>query len=127
MRLNPDCIRDILLLIEEKVDNNVISITESNFKTYAQISKYDYSEIAYHIKQVWLANLVSEIASDMSGNFTIFMLTPAGHEFLENIRVEENWNQTKNIAKNVGSYSITALKDIATNVISAAVTAYLMR
>ena len=38
--------------------------------------------------------------------------------FLADIRQDTNWNRTKDIAKNVGSYSIKALSGIASQVIA---------
>ena len=48
----------------------------------------------------------------------IFDLTPAGHQFLADIRKDTNWNKTKEIVKNVGSDSLDTLKQIATGVIT---------
>lgn len=46
-------------------------------------------------------------------------LSPTGHQFLSDIRSDNNWNKTKEIAKNIGSDSLSALKDIAAGVITA--------
>ena len=41
---------------------------------------------------------------------------------LANIRNDNNWNKTKNIAKQMGSFSLETLKDVASNVISDLIT-----
>ena len=51
----------------------------------------------------------------------IFDLTYTGHQFLADIRSESTWNKTKSIAKNVGSESLHALKDIAVSVVTSAI------
>ena len=51
MKLNPDCIRDILLEVEEKTDlSHVVEFTESEPIT-GRLARYSRSEIVYHIKQ----------------------------------------------------------------------------
>ena len=59
----------------------------------------------------------------MDGGCTIIDLSPSAHEFLANIRKDTNWNKTKSIAKTVGSFSITALKEISVQVIASAISA----
>ena len=51
----------------------------------------------------------------------IFDLTYPGHQFLADVRSDTTWNKTKNIAKNVGSESLHVLKDIAVEVVTAAI------
>lgn len=45
-------------------------------------------------------------------------LTPTGHKFIENIRQDTIWNNTKSIAAKVGSKSLDAIMQIASNVIT---------
>ena len=50
MKLNPDCIRDILLYVELNSDlRHFISISPSNLPT--ELEKYSSDEVMYHIKQ----------------------------------------------------------------------------
>ena len=124
MKLNPDCIRDILLFVEENVNNDFILVTDTNYKNYDRIAKYSFEEFEYHTNQIGMSGFLSRFKNDIPRAFMFHMLSPTGHEFLENIRTEENWHQTKTAAKNVGSFSLSVLNNIATNIISAAVTAY---
>ena len=51
MKLNPDCIRDILLEVEEKTDlSHFVEFTEAEPIT-GRLARYSSSEIVYHIKQ----------------------------------------------------------------------------
>ena len=52
------------------------------------------------------------------GGFSIQDLSPYGHQFINDIRQDNNWNRTKYIAKNVGSFSLDVLKDISSQVIT---------
>lgn len=116
MKLNPDCIRDILLTVE---DNSTIdSGIQYPDDSLELLSKYEPDEVLYHIKQCELSYLVTKVERFVGGSCYILDLSPSGHEFLANIRSDNNWNKTKSIAKTVGSQSLSAIKDIATGVIS---------
>lgn len=124
MRLNPDCIRDILLTVEETVDFS----THMQFpaaEDYPTLSEYPHEEVLYHVKQCELSGFLTKVTwyiGSKSGCL-IFDLSPAGHAFLENVRSDTNWTKTKDIAKSVGSTSLDALTKIATSVISTIISA----
>lgn len=118
MRLNPDCIRDILISVEQNTNYNEHLLYPQELKKCPALTSYKDDEIRYHIKQCLLANLIIGVTEDLAGNIRIKDLTPTGHEFLANIRSDTVWNKTKNIAAKIGSFSLNALKDIAVGVIS---------
>lgn len=117
MKLNPDCIRDILLTVEE-LSNGINFISSATL--IKQLNKYDPVEIMYHVRQMEMSNLIvlplNSFALD--GSYLIKDLTPQGHQFIANIRQENNWSRTKEIASKVGSTSIDVITTIASNVIS---------
>ena len=52
MRLDLDCIRDILLTIEENTGyNEHITLSERNIITYDLLKEYDSKKVMYHIIQ----------------------------------------------------------------------------
>ena len=115
MRLNPDCIRDILLALEEHTGNREIIISIRD-KDELNLSKYTDDEIEYHLRQCNLSGLFYRYSRQLGGNHRIGDLSPEAHEFLANIRENHNWNKTKEYAKKIGSFSIKALIEIASNV-----------
>ncbi|EJO5347306.1 DUF2513 domain-containing protein [Clostridium botulinum] len=115
MRLNPDCIRDILLTVEESTDFNSTMCYPDD---YELLSKYSNNEVLYHIKQCELSELVTKVSWFIDSACNIHDLSPEGHKFLADIRSDTTWNKTKEISKKVGSSSISALKEIATGVIT---------
>lgn len=118
MKLNPDCIRDILFTVEENTSfYNDMEYTEDNPQIYPKLMSYSIDEILYHIKQCEKSYLIDKVLWYSEG-CTITDLTPNGHQFLSNIRSDSAWNKTKEISKNIGSSSLDALKQIATSVIS---------
>lgn len=118
MKLNPDCIRDLLLDIEAKstFDNVVIYSEEEDEPLF---NKYRVDTIFYHIRQADYAGFfIGEVTYTLDLSAIIIDLSPEAHEFLANIRQDTNWNKTKSIASKVGSFSLNVLKDISIEVIS---------
>ena len=115
MKLNPDCIRDILIAVEDNTGYDKIYEIHREDLT-KKFPNYSYNEIMYHIHQC--NNFGYIIFSDTNCYVYLEDLTPKGHLFLADIRDNSNWLKIKNIASTVGSFSLDALKTIATNVIS---------
>ena len=83
---------------------------------------YDLSVIKYSVLKMDEADLINAriISFDDSivGEFLIFDITYFGHEFIEQIKDDNNWNKVKDVAKKVGSSSIDILLQIATGVLT---------
>ena len=115
MKLNLDCIRDILFVVENNATYSNDVSEETIFKELD--SKYPREEILYHVRQCEHSGLFLKVVHYFGG-FSIQDLSPYGHQFINDIRQDNNWNRTKDIAKNVGSFSLDVLKDISSQVIS---------
>lgn len=118
MKLNPDCIRAILFTVEETITFGTFMGYPTDSVKYPHLSAYSQDEVLYHIKQCELSGLLTKVDWLLSPGCLIHDLSPAGHEFLANIRSDTNWNKTKEIAGKVGSTSLSALCQIAGTVIS---------
>lgn len=122
MKLDLDCIRDILLTVEENTGyNEYMTVSETSME-YSLLKKYDNKQIMYHIIQSEKANLIEAEQIDLAGNILIKDLTPYGHKFIANIRENSNWNKIKKIANEVGTTSLEAIMQIAINVIGGIIT-----
>lgn len=116
MKLNPDCVRDILLTVEEGCDiGRGVSIPGPN---HSRLQSYNESEVLYHIRQCDLSGFLYQAKTDLLGMYTIRDLTPAGHEFLANIRKDTIWSGVKDVAGKVGATSLNAIVQIASNVVA---------
>lgn len=124
MKLNPDCVRDILFAIEDLSTPNSlltsIQLSENKFLT-----KYSNDEILYHLNQLYLSEyiIVPTKHKWINGTFLVNDLSPSGHEFISNIRKDTNWNKVKSISKEVGTETLSSIKSIAEDVISSAIKA----
>lgn len=136
MRLNMDCIRSILLCVEENtglrkycsfIDKDLEAATSSVFGESEEtlpyqtelLKKYNNDVLIYHIKYCISAELI--ISSDQSSDYKIliFDLTPKGHEFLSSIRENSNWTKTKEIGGKIGSFSLSMVSKIAEGIATA--------
>ena len=115
MKLNPDCIRDILFVVENNATYSNDVSEETIFKELD--SKYPREEILYHVRQCEHSGLFLKVIHYFGG-FSIQDLSPYGHQFINDIRQDNNWSKTKEIAKSVGSFSLDVLKDISSQVIT---------
>ena len=118
MKLNPDCIRDVLVAVESVTTLNQ-SILFNPDSLPNDLSSYPPEVVMYHVKQCELSGLFGgQVSWFLNGACLVPYLSPSGHQFLSDIRNDSNWNKTKEIAKNVGSESLSAIKDIAAGIIS---------
>lgn len=118
MRLNMECIRDILLTVEEYTGFQTQMKYPSDEYEYIRLSDYPVEEILYHVKQCEAFGLVTKASWTLDGAFFISDLSPEGHMFLANIRSDNNWSKTKEIYRKIGVESIDAIKQISTGVVS---------
>lgn len=120
MRLNPDCVRDILLTVEENADFSSYWEFDISDVANGQLANYSPEEIIYHISQCKKADLIDGCQFyDIGESGVVSDLTPKGHQFLADIRSDTVWKDVKDVSKKVGSNSISAISQIATGVISA--------
>lgn len=119
MKLNPDCVRDILLTVEEHSDYHHVTEYKSEIHSFPRFRKYTYEEILYHIRQCEYSSLILGVHYyDGGKHVDIEDLSPDGHNFLANVRQDTIWNNTKSIAAKIGTKSLDALVQISSNVIT---------
>ncbi|RKJ68920.1 DUF2513 domain-containing protein [Roseburia sp. 1XD42-69] len=129
MRLNPDCVRDTLLYLEEQLainckDNTFEFITLSQVTECMLIkykNKYTEEDIWYTIYNLRQVHFIEGKFND-TGNHKMILcnienITWNGHQFLETIRPNTIWEAVKNKAKQIGGISISGLSIISSSVI----------
>lgn len=124
MKLNPDCVRDILLIVESLPDlQHFYRFDET---TCPQLfPQYSLEEVMYHIRQCELNGLLINPSHTMNyKSYTVSDLSPKGHEFLANIRENNVWADVKSIAGKIGSTSLATLTQVASNVITELIRAH---
>lgn len=127
MKLNPDCIRDVLLYLEENltIDGKVfvpvtLKTLQENLTGY---SKEDVLYSVYNLNQIrFIEGKINDV-HDMKLMFCdIENITYNGHQFLNTIRPETIWQATKRGASKLGLMSMHALSTIAMEIAKSVVT-----
>ena len=120
MKLNIDCIRDLLLAIESEVNFaedlkypsvNINSLCKSDF-----LKKYQKQDICYtalKLNEGGFIDLTSTYGDNRITSILIDSLTYEGHQFLESIKSPNVWAKTKNKAAKIGSFAIDVISEIA--------------
>lgn len=128
LKLSPDCVRDILITVED-----------CSFGEYLNLEKLSERLPEYSQEDLWYTCIkldeggfldittIPILRSPLPGIKSINNLTFYGHEFLNNIREESNWNKVKSVGKKVGSSSLNTLGDIAKTVIATSISAVLQQ
>lgn len=130
MKLNPDCIRDVLLYLEGYLE---IDLDNSNFKMISLNEIIEHFSELYTEEDIWYTVYNLKEIRFIEGNINnagkhkmffceISNITWNGHQFLNTIRPKNIWDATKSGAKKIGATSISALNMIATEITKAIVT-----
>lgn len=134
MRLNLDCVRDVLFCVEEHVGLrkfcSFIDVDSGAFAVLGEnppvpphqvelLRTYENDELFYHVRYCVDAGLVYHLENSPSSQIVVTDLTPKGHEFLANIRSNENWNKTKAIGSKIGAFGLDMASKIAEGVATA--------
>lgn len=125
MKLNVDCIRDILLYLENKTTFNCATSIFTNEENELT-NKYGSEVLKYHIRQCdQYGYLLNCRAYDAGDQFLISDITPKAHEFISNTRSEKNWIKTKNALGKIGSFALDVVERVASAVVVAQINQHL--
>lgn len=117
MKLKKECVRDVLKYLENNLQYN-----SSIFAHEIKLQKYSSEDILYTCEKLYEAGFlnikIQKYISDEVPLIMILSITYEGHQFLDNIRSNAIWKETKSAMKEVGSLSINIMSQVATNLIS---------
>lgn len=122
MKLNHECVRDILLTIE----NNLVVATYIRGLTAFDELKYSDNDKFYSIQKLIEAGYLDGNAGFFLGstpeqpNYNVFIksITWSGHQFLDNIRDDGTWKKAvSTIGSKAKSVSIEIISQVASNIL----------
>lgn len=124
MHLNHDCVRDVLLYVEENANYNLRISTNS-----IKLNDYSIEEIVYSIEKLSEADFlnvtnVSTMGRQIPG-YIVQSITYQGHEFLDNIKDNNVWSDTKKQLSKFSSTSLSIISSVAAQVLSAKIKLHL--
>ena len=145
MRLNFECVRDILLCVEENTDVQRVCVfvdvsedadsiraalgyPRSNYEVqpyHAELlSRYNNDILIYHIRYCIEAGLIKESPLFTPPSYGVSDLTVDGHELIGKVRDPKHWEQTQRGMSKIGMYSLSVLRTIAEGLASGAASAF---
>ena len=128
MKLNLNCIRDTMLTIEAlhrvflnnegKIEKGSLSLSEL-YGALPQHSKEDIFYSVYNLDQAGYLSVSIQWLGTCVNNCVINHMTYEGHEFLEKIRPDTIWRETKSILSKFGNFGLQTVSKIAEGITSA--------
>lgn len=116
MKLNLDCVRDILMDIESLSDGrHNICISERNYKDIMEnCQKYEYGVLFYHIQQCQENGYFTVLKNSLTldEDFSILDLSPKAHELLAKARNDKFWKKALNAIMKLGEVTLPMLPDL---------------
>ena len=135
MKLNSDCIRAVMLKVEEMqtytcndegyIESNYLGI-EALYDALPDFTHEDIFYALFNLEQAGYVNL--SMQWDAVGTLHICIInymTYDGHEFLEKISDSMRWKIVKSGLTAIRDYSLDAINAVANGVAGAAISAYI--
>lgn len=129
MRIDLDCVRDVMLCSEQNTGLHqrcyfldysmnaaqefIGELVDTPAYQAALEKQYDNEELLYHVKYCIESGLL--VSDGPTGLYQTWVcdLSPKGHDFLANIRSKTIWSKVKDLASKVGSNGVDAVIEIA--------------
>lgn len=134
MKLNHECIRDVLLYLEsipyisENSDGYIEYQPIFIENLYESLPQYTHQDIFYSIfnmEQAGFLDATIQSSDDCIHICCVNFLTYSGHEFLESIRDPKRWGLIQRSLPAIRNYSLSAISSIAEGFTSAAISTLL--
>jgi hypothetical protein len=133
LRINIDCIRDLLIFIEEEqtmeeldlsllgetgktASGRVQPINSAYLLSHEKLKHYSPQDILYSIKQMGEGGLLDVDDNTVLAGHTVYEIldiTPYGHEFISNLKDGSIWKKVKTAIKTVSGASIPVISKVA--------------
>lgn len=122
MKLNVDCVRDILLVIESAGFNETLTLSE----LVKKLPKHSRDEIHYTCVKLYEGKFINAELKPYPGKAIpmiteIKSLTYEGHKFIDTVRDNTIWKKTKNTISDIASVSFSILQSVASQLIMDAI------
>lgn len=114
MKLNTECLRDLLLYLEENLSaTNPVIVNNLTLNNYSQ---EDLIYTADKLREAGFLNCTKKSFDNMPF-IMIHSITYQGHQFLDSIRDKNIWTETKAKASKIASVSLPILQEVASTII----------
>jgi len=118
LELKIDCVRDILISIEKNLGYGE-TLPLNDLKNMPLLKNYDLDDVRYSLDRLKEENYIDS-TPDLLDEVIISSLTFNGHQFLDSIRNDGIWKETKSrLAKIGGAASISTISTVASSIVKA--------
>lgn len=123
MKLNHDCIRYIMLYLENYLTvSNYFLLDPYSFCKNNYLETYSNSDVLYSCEKLIEAGYINGKIKNFTDitipQIKITSITWEGHKFLDNIRDDKVWKNTKSILSQFKTVSISFISEVAAQIIS---------
>ncbi|MCI9641227.1 MAG: DUF2513 domain-containing protein [Eubacterium sp.] len=116
MKLNYDCVREVLLYIEENLQYGQIL-----YSSDIELENYEYEDVQYTIDlladSAYIKANKLQVLGPTLPSFHIYSLTMQGHELLDNIRDNSVWKKIKKKISGLASVSLPIINSLGSTII----------
>lgn len=119
MKLNYDCVRDMLLALEKllTINDDLCHEYVPVDKLFEVLNKYDQKEVLHSFLEIGRAGYINyDYQFWGGGQFyegSVHDLTYCGHEFLESIRDNQIWENVKSVLSDINNISLQLIFGVA--------------
>ena len=127
MKLNKDCVRDVLMYLEtadfyQESDGEIDQTPIFMDQICENLLQWSKLDIFYSLKHMEEAGLIDATMAPGECEFAVSDISFYGHEFLESIKDTTQWKKVNKVLDSVKNYSLEAIKAVASGVTEAAIT-----
>lgn len=125
MKMNLDCMRDVLEYLQDMPLNDCKNVNE----LCNELTDYEHDDVQYTCLKLYEAGMISAVTFDtdnipLPSIEYIYDITYHGHQFWAKIKDEGRWKGIKKVLPTIRDYSIDAINAVANGFASAAITAF---
>ena len=135
MHLNYDCVRDVLMKLEDlltcEYKNDCFYFNQVNIhQLYESLSDKGYSieDVLYAVQNLEQSGLIKANLTYASNKLVFCLIsavTAQGNEFISKIQSDDVWSRIKSSIAKVGSFSLPIISNVATSLITSLAKSYL--
>lgn len=125
MKLNMDCVRELLLAMQDCQMDEEMTIPDF----CERLPQYTEDDIRYSCLKMSEAGFIIADTTELDGWMVpqvdgVIDITFRGHEFLAKIKDESRWQGIKKVLPAIRDYSVDAISAVANGFASAAISAF---
>lgn len=125
MKLNVDCMRDVLEYLQDMPLNAYKDVNE----LCSELTAYEHDDVKYTCLKLYEAGMIYASTEDIDNIPLptveyIYDITYQGHQFWAKIKDDDRWSGIKKVLPKIRDYSIDAIGSVANGFASAAISAF---